>query len=266
MIRTESLVDALGASAVRMVTFVGAGGKTSAIERATREMSLLGRTVVATTTTLVGERLAACGAPVLADDGVDAVRAALSASGTAFLHAGRRSDGKYAGVPTELLDTLAALETADCILVEGDGARGLPIKMPASHEPVIPSATGLVVPVVGMDALERPIAEGSVHRADLFDSLNAGPVVVPGTIVSLLSSTSGGMKSVPASASVRPLLNKTGLPGGERADLIARSLLNSAPDALDRVVCGDVHRGGFRVFHRAGAPSAGQRSAKPVRS
>ncbi len=257
MIITKSFIDALEATSVRMVTFVGAGGKTSAIVRAAREMSSLGLSVVATTTTLVGERLAACGAPVLASGGVDAVRTALSESRTVFLHGGHRDDGKYGGVAPELLDALAERGTADCILVEGDGARGLPIKMPDAHEPVIPNATELVVPVVGMDALDRPIEEGCVHRPNLFESLDAVGVVTPETIVSLLGSASGALKSVPDTAAVRPLLNKTGLPGGERADLIAQSLLRSAPDALDRVVCGDVQTGGFRVFLRAVRPSAG---------
>ncbi len=266
MIKTESLIDALAASSVRMVTFVGAGGKTSAIVRAAAEMSSIGRSVIATTTTLVGERLAACGEPVLASDGDDAVHAALASSGTVFLHSGRRCDGKYGGVAAELLTGLVETGAADCILVEGDGARGLPIKMPDAHEPVIPRATGLVVPVVGMDALDRPIAEGAVHRPDLFASLNAGGAVTQEVVVSLLGSESGGMKSIPAAASVRPLLNKTGLPGGDRADLIARELLTSAPAALDRVICGDVQAGGFRVFLRGGTRSAERRPSGPFRS
>ncbi len=271
MIETDSLLDALAATDVRMVTFVGAGGKTSAIVRAAREMSARGRTVIATTTTLVGERLASCGASVLADSGIDAVRTALSESGSVFLHAGLRSDGKYAGVAVELLDALVMLGAADCILVEGDGARGLPIKMPDAHEPVIPAATGLVVPVVGMDALDRPIAEGAVHRPDLFKHLDTGDTVTPAnvtpaTIVALLTSGSGGMKMVPAAASVRPLLNKAGIPGGDRAEIIARALLRSAPGALDRVVTGDVRDGGFRVFVRDGIPSGGARRSEPVRS
>ena len=267
MIRTESLTDALGASDARMVTFVGAGGKTSAILRIAEELVARDRTVIVTTTTLVGERFKEhASTEILLDDRTGAVRPPLVRSGCAFFHAGLRSDGKYAGVPEELLDVMFDLQCADCILVEGDGARGLPVKMPDVHEPVIPVRSDVVVPVVGMDALDRPIAEGSVHRPDLFGRLGTGASVTPDTIVSLLSSTSGGMKSVPAAACVRPLLNKTTLPGGERAELIAQSLLRSAPDAVDRVVCGDVQTGAFRVFRRTGAPFVEPRPSEPVRS
>jgi len=251
MIRTESLLDALGASDARMVTFVGAGGKTSAILRLADELVARGRTVIVTTTTLVGERfMERASTEIFFDEGTRAVEPILVRSGSAFLHAGLRSDGKYAGVPPGLLDVLLDGRCADAILVEGDGARGLPIKMPDVHEPVIPSRSNLVVPVVGMDALDRPVADGSVHRPDLFGGLGTGGFVTPDTVVALLGSSSGGMKSVPATATVRPLLNKTALPGGERAESIARALLLSAPVALDRAVSGNVRTGGFRVYFR----------------
>ena len=41
-----------------------------------------------------------------------------------------------------------------------------PVKAPAAHEPVIPLEATLVVPVVGLDALEGPIDEVA-HRPEL---------------------------------------------------------------------------------------------------
>ncbi len=257
MITTLSLLDALGAADARMVTFVGAGGKTSAILRAAGEQTSRGRTVIATTTTLVGDRLASCGVHEVVRGGAvshaavaDRLVAQLRETGVVFLHAGRREDGKFAGVPPGLLDTLTALRAADCILVEGDGARGLPIKMPDRHEPVIPGSSDIVVPVVGMNALDRPIVEGSVHRPRLFASLGTGQTVTPAMIVTLLASETGGMRHVPPGAFVRPLLNRAGGAPGDLAETIARELLRAAPSTLDRVIAGDVQGGQLRVYER----------------
>jgi probable selenium-dependent hydroxylase accessory protein YqeC len=260
MIMRPSLVDALGATDERMVAFVGAGGKTSAILRVASELASLGRTVIVTTTTLVGERLASCAANEVADasDEMTARRIAgrVTANGTVFLHTGRRSDGKFIGAPPELLDLLARLAAADCILIEADGARGLPIKMPARHEPVIPQSSGLVVPMIGMDALGRPIAEGSVHRPGLFAGLGGHERVTSETCIALLTSENGGLRRVPREAAVRPLLNKAGETGGDSAQTIAEEVLRRSRANLDRVVAGSVQQGSLRVYDRRGTEPA----------
>ena len=51
--------------------------------------------------------------------------------------------------------------------MEADGARGLPLKAHAPHEPVVPPCAGLTVLVAGCGGLERPIRE-AVHRPELF--------------------------------------------------------------------------------------------------
>ena len=54
---------------------------------------------------------------------------------------------------------------ADCILIEADGAKRLPLKVPGEWEPVIPDFTDLVVGVIGMDAVGQMIRE-SCHRPE----------------------------------------------------------------------------------------------------
>lgn len=57
------------------------------------------------------------------------------------------------------------LGCCDTLLVEADGAHGRPLKVPAAHEPVIPEQAGLVIGVVGLDALGQTIKDGC-HRPE----------------------------------------------------------------------------------------------------
>ena len=54
---------------------------------------------------------------------------------------------------------------ADVILIEADGAKKCPLKVPASWEPVIWGQTDLVIAVAGMDAAGKPIQE-VCHRPE----------------------------------------------------------------------------------------------------
>lgn len=53
----------------------------------------------------------------------------------------------------------------DFLLIEADGSRGLPLKAPAAHEPVITAGTGLVIAVLGLTGIWKPIAE-ACHRPE----------------------------------------------------------------------------------------------------
>ncbi|MEL6152219.1 MAG: selenium cofactor biosynthesis protein YqeC, partial [Chloroflexota bacterium] len=62
---------------------------------------------------------------------------------------------------SELMDTV----DSDVLLIEADGARGRLMKAPYDHEPVIPSETTLVVPVVALDVLGKPLDDDHVYNA-----------------------------------------------------------------------------------------------------
>ncbi len=260
MLRTLTLLEALDARSARMITFVGAGGKTTAMLRAAEEFCELGVTPLLTTTTHVGDRVAGAGAHIeLSHDGTtDAstvVAAALSILNDAastkriplVLTAGRCPDGKFRGPAPEILDALTESRAAAVILVEGDGARGLPIKMPAAHEPVVPSLTGLVVPLVGLDALGRRLTEGEVHRPELFTRTGPRDRVTAETIVELLTSETGGLRNVPDAARVVPLLNKASLAPRGTAAALADRILEHARGRVERVVYGDLESDALSV-------------------
>ena len=60
----------------------------------------------------------------------------------------------------------AARKKADLTLIEADGAKHLPCKVPSEHEPALLSCSDLVVGVTGLSALGQPL-EKSCFRAEL---------------------------------------------------------------------------------------------------
>lgn len=105
--------------------------------------------------------------PVLLDATMDEVRFALSTHPIVCV-------GRIHG-PTDKLDApnmaFSELEgAADYLLVEADGAKMLPLKAHAEHEPVIPECTKRTVCVVGIDGVGRPISQ-ACHRTERFAQL-----------------------------------------------------------------------------------------------
>ena len=99
---------------------------------------------------------------------------------------------------------------ADIVLIEGDGARIKPLKVPAEHEPVIPPESDAVLALAGMDALDRPIGE-ICHRPERVCALlecGMDHVITPADVAAILSSPRGSRKSVEEAMAFRCVLNK----------------------------------------------------------
>ena len=121
---------------------------------------------------------------------------------------------KAHGVPADLPAKLLARDDVDLVLVEADGSRMRPIKAPADHEPVIPPETTHVMPVVGIDALDKPLAEVA-HRPELVAEILGYPIsgisrqrLTPQDVARLILHDNGGLKGVPQGAQVIPVINK----------------------------------------------------------
>src|SRR5262249_16417193 len=116
-----------------------------------------------------------------------------------------------------------------CLVNEADGSRMRPFKAPAAHEPVIPAATTLVVPVVGADVLGQPLDAEHVHRPELVSALTGATVGVPVTpeiVAGVLAHPDGGRQGVPADARVVVVINKVdSLPDRKPAHETAERLL-----------------------------------------
>lgn len=145
-----------------VTAIIGGGGKTTLMEVLTGELSQKGSVILTTTTHI--RRPAQL--ETLTDADETLVSAAISHSRVVCV--GEAAEEGKLRAPRLSIETLARL--ADFVLVEADGAKGLPLKAHAAHEPVIPPCAQRVVAVVGIDGIGKPI--GAVcHRSARYAQL-----------------------------------------------------------------------------------------------
>jgi len=161
--------DAFGISGSEHIALVGGGGKTTTMWSMARELSRSAATVV-TSTTKAGE--VPIGIPIVAwaqelpgHDLQASMSTALQLGHLVALTSGARNR-RLEGVSPIVVDEVFFRCGASYIINEADGARMLPFKAPAEHEPVIASTTTLAAIVVGLDALGAPIDESHLHRPE----------------------------------------------------------------------------------------------------
>ncbi|MHC3438343.1 selenium cofactor biosynthesis protein YqeC [Natrialbaceae archaeon A-gly3] len=126
------------------------------------------------------------------------------------LVAEREREDRYRGYDLEAVDTIADAHNGP-VLVKADGARTREFKAPGDHEPQVPRAADVVVPIASVHAVGKPLTEEYVHRPErvaAITDLAVGEAITPEAIGTVLSSGDGGLKGVPESATVIPLLNK----------------------------------------------------------
>ena len=199
-----------------IIAFVGAGGKTTAMFRLTDELVTQGKRVVVTTTTRLGaDQVGAFNQTPLryasSPNFIAHVREALANHSQVLVIGDDVADNKVAGVPPEFIEQLAALENIDAVIYEADGARMLPFKAPAPHEPVIASSTTLLVPVIGIAALGALLDNAHVHRAEIVARLagaQMGETVTPLIAARVITHADGGLKNKPDAARVITLINQ----------------------------------------------------------
>lgn len=141
-----------------VTAIIGGGGKTTLMEHLAAELSREARVIVCTTTHILPEKTMPClVSPVQAE-----IIAALEKN--PCICVGTWSENGKFGLPELPVGTLAQL--ADYVIVEADGAKRLPLKAHAAHEPVIPPEANQTILVVGASGFGKPMQQ-SVHRAAL---------------------------------------------------------------------------------------------------
>jgi probable selenium-dependent hydroxylase accessory protein YqeC len=232
-----------------VVSLVGAGGKTSLMYRLAHELAGHGQSVLSTTTTHIHPPTAEqCGVCI---EAATAVQILEQAAGALREHrhitaaAGRIAEsGKLFGLAPEEIDRMQAARVFDWIIVEADGAAGRPLKAPAAHEPVIPSSSGWVVGMAGLQALGRPMTEQWVFRAEAFAMITGmapGAMVTAVEVARVLSHDRGILKGAPAQSRCLAFLNRADTSdrraaGGRIADLIKQT----GESQIRRVILGQV--------------------------
>ena len=138
--RLRNLYDELGLKHGDVCTFIGGGGKTSLIFEIAR--SGRAKTLVTTTTKMY---VPECG---FFEPGEKII------SKNGFAVAARRfNDEKIQGISDE--ERINAAKNFELTLIEADGSKRKPLKIPNDTEPVVPDDTSRIVCVAGMDALNK---------------------------------------------------------------------------------------------------------------
>ena len=188
----------------RVVSVVGAGGKTTVIRRLQGEclQEKIGH-VVTTTTHMQYEKAES----FLSEGSLERVMELAGRLGTVWLGE-PVSEEKMKGPSVELLCEL--YESGLWLLVEADGARRLPVKAPEEHEPVIVPFSTDVICVYGMDAVGCPIGEVCCRVNRVTELLGKTPqdLLEAVDIVRLAVSADGGRKAVTEDMRYAVLLNK----------------------------------------------------------
>lgn len=123
--------------------------------------------------------------PVLLDATMDEVRATLSTHPIVCVGRIHEPTGKL-DAPRMAFSELEA--AADYLIVEADGAKTLPLKAHAQHEPVIPECAKQTVCVVGIDGVGKPVSR-ACHRQERFAQLagaSTGDAVTPEMVARVL--------------------------------------------------------------------------------
>lgn len=148
-----------------VVSLVGAGGKTTMLYLMAQKAASFGKRVLVTTTTHI----------MLPPDDVMAWDARqvheLWRIGTYAVIGARAEQEKKLCRPEQAL-LKQMMSEADFVLIEADGAKHFPCKVPASHEPVILPECDIVVGVAGLCALGKPIGQKCFREADVLAFLN----------------------------------------------------------------------------------------------
>lgn len=187
-----------------VIAVVGGGGKTSLIFRLVGELAARGKRAAVTTTTHMAfesER------PFALDGREELVKKNLSEYGYTVAAGFQEDSGKLCSLTEDRL--LLLRDWCDVLLVESDGSRGLPLKMPAVWEPVIPPIADLVIGVAGLDCLGKAIGK-TAHRAELVSEfLKKSPddPVTPEDVAKIAGSVRGLRKDV-GNRAYRVYLNK----------------------------------------------------------
>lgn len=198
-----------------VISVVGGGGKTSLIYELGSELSKLGKKVIITTTThmfmpesnviLTGKKEDII--KLLHSKNMITVGMLCNESNVIIKHNQLKnvetSDTieeekfkKIRGLPENM--AIHLIKLADFVLVEADGSKRLPLKMPASHEPVILKGSNIVVGVCGIDAVGKRIKE-TCHRSNLvsnFLNKSEEDFIQENDIAQILLSDKGQRKDV----------------------------------------------------------------------
>jgi molybdenum cofactor cytidylyltransferase len=241
-----SLVEAFGLKHGDLVSIVGGGGKTSLMFALASQWP--GPAISTTTTRIFRNQIEIAPSALSIGPGADVDSLALEILDENLklnqhcLVFGEITGDKAHGVPLNVPLVLLERSMAEIALVESDGSRMRPCKAPADHEPAIPDGVTLVIPTIGIDAINSSVS-AAAHRPELvgrLTQLSVDDVLTTEALATLLTHPEGGLKNIPDDARIIPFINKV-----ESTDqlLAARDIACRAlgEERITKVILGKLH-------------------------
>ncbi|MBS4839987.1 MULTISPECIES: selenium cofactor biosynthesis protein YqeC [Clostridium] len=174
-----------------VISFVGAGGKTTLIYNMAEELMKLGKNVIITTTTnmFISEKY------FLYSSDLVEIKKYLNKSKIVVLGT-PVGNNKFTSLTNVSYDEL--IEICDFLLIESDGSRRLPLKAPHDHEPVIIDKSNIIIGVAGIDSVGKSIKDICHRKEVVCNILNVDEshIITEEDIGVLLSSNKGQMKYI----------------------------------------------------------------------
>ena len=164
-----------------IISAVGAGGKTTLLRITAERLSLCGETVALTTTTKIRK-------PELSD-----IREWEKDGGKIRVFGTPVPEGKLSAPSEE--EFRALFRNYRHVLIEADGAKGYPLKVPSDRETVIRKETELVVCAAGISALGKTFREACFRWELLPERLrDGGRRITEEDMAEILGADWGGRK------------------------------------------------------------------------
>lgn len=235
-----TLKEALGLEKEKMLSLIGAGGKTTTLFRLANELFQEGERVLVTTTTKIFKPTKPHVHKLfLAQDlqGLLSELAKIKEPVIVGVGSGLDDAGKLMGLPLEWFDTLEKKAEMNWILIEADGAASRPFKVPAEYEPAVPEGCPLTVWVMGIKVLGQRLTPDWVHRAErgaILLGVELGTPFTEDLIINLLGHPRGCLKGIPPNGRKIVLINQAdSMEEVKRASYLGHALIRHE---IDRVV------------------------------
>lgn len=233
-----------------VISFVGSGGKTTALFQLARQLLSKKKLILVTATThLGGWQTSLADHHIIANDEKELK---LPDEGVVLVTGELDDKERTKSISSITLNWLHAKQLSEetYLLIEADGSRQKSLKAPAEHEPPIPEFSDLVVHVSGLSGLGKPLHEKHVHRTEIFSQLSGlgiGETVTAQTLFNYLTHSQGALKNIPQSAKRVALLNQA-----DTLELlsIGGKLAGNLLKVYDSVIVGSLQQNNLQVAEK----------------
>lgn len=152
--RAWEIAEKMGVRPHDVIAFVGAGGKTSCMLELAEHCAKMGEKVLVTTTTHMEhpDVLYMAGA---VDQEVYEIEKTMENCGIVIVGRTAEQPEKIQGLSEKTLEYL--IEKSEKVLIEADGSKRLPMKIPNENEPVIPKQTTHIFIMAGARSLGKSL-------------------------------------------------------------------------------------------------------------